>query len=308
MTEDIISLSDTESESDSDSEMPEILDLPSKIPQIEVSTQIEEDVDSDNDVPEIIQSIINSKSKRRRTVILDAEDEQIIDNMIKEMEKAANDDIEANLKGLPALYKLKILNKVAKFLKVAKYHMLFLSMNGAFVLGKWLARLPDGSFPSTPLKLSLLESIQDIPIETEHLRNSELGRNIMIIYHNPNETQTVKRLSKFLIEKWSRMIYEIDVDYTFLEKTEVGSDENLAPNIPKPLLSLEKIQMRGGNKNSVRDPPKGIFDFKYRPTSNSEEAQAARGIDKDSVYKRLLKKKSKVKKQKWMSVDGRTLY
>ncbi|CAG9320246.1 unnamed protein product [Blepharisma stoltei] len=280
----------------------------------DTSSEEENNQEQSEDGEEIeeIANLFKKRTRRRRHFEDNEEDENLVDSILKEMDKAADDDIDANRNDLPALNKLKILDKVTKFLIVSKYHDLFLEMNGTFILGKWLAQMPDGSFPSTPLKLGLLQAIQDLPISTKNLQESDLGKSVMAIYRNPNETVNVKRIAKLLIDKWSRIIYEIETNYTILNQAEENEDPEV-PRTEHPKPNLNKIlYSQENNTPFARIPEKNLFDFKYRPTKSSEDHSLM--PDRNSEAINRLKKKLQIRKKRVkratgeMSVDGRNLY
>lgn len=282
---------------------------PKREPDIEDSgTESNQSEKSEHD--EIAEMLSKKKKRisRANDDDLDEETENMIDKLIQSMNDAATEDIEANRRGLPALGKLKLLDKVVKFLKVSKHHELFLGMNGCVVLGNWLSQLPDGSFPSNPLRTRLLEVIQDLPVCVENLTNSTLGKSIMAIYKNPNENSQIKKLAKTLIDKWSRMIYDIKTEYTEL----VNSDQYVeASNLPKKKISLQNLIDKEMQTNYTRIPEKGMFSFKAKPAPEIKEKEGIQQFASDSTYgrlkKKMMKKKGKSKSKGLMSVDGKGL-
>ncbi|OMJ76131.1 hypothetical protein SteCoe_24574 [Stentor coeruleus] len=263
----------------------------------------------EDDQPEMINALI----KKKRRVPLshyqdEEEDENMIDQLLDSMNKAAESDIQANIDGAPALNKLKMLDKVLKFLKVAKHHDLFLGMNGCVVLGRWLGQLPDGSFPSTPLRSGLLQAIQDLPITVDNLQGSDLGKSVMGIYNNPNEAQAIKKYAKMLIDKWSRMIYDINTEYTALHK-ESNAVETVS--MPKKKFNLQSLISQEQQTNYTKLPERGMFNFKNRPIPEISVNENSQMYSADSTYaklkKKMLKKKGRSKCKGMMSIDGKGL-
>lgn len=64
------------------------------------------------------------------------------------MAACIDDDIESNKNKKPALKKLAYSKKLLLSLKNINVRNLFLEMGGCKYLAEWLAKLPDGSFPS----------------------------------------------------------------------------------------------------------------------------------------------------------------
>ncbi|OMJ85416.1 hypothetical protein SteCoe_13255 [Stentor coeruleus] len=270
-----------------------------------------EDQEDQEDEQQEMFELLMKKKKRptsHRYEIDEEEDENMIDQLLDSMNKAAESDIQANKDGAPALNKLKMLDKVLKFLKVSKHHELFLGMNGCVVIGKWLSQLPDGSFPSTPLRSGLLQALQDLPISVENLQSSNLGKSVMAIYSNSNETQVIKKLAKNLIDKWSRTIYGINTEYTALHK-ESNAVETIT--IPKKKFSLQALINQEQQTNFTKLPERGMFNFKNRPIPEVAANENTHQFNADSTYakikKKMQKKKGKSKSKGLMSVDGKGL-
>jgi transcription factor SPN1 len=264
----------------------------------------------EDEQPEMINALMNKKRRPKipRYIVDEEEDENMIDQLLDSMNKAAENDIQANRDGAPALNKLKMLDKILKFLKVTKHHELFLGMNGCVVLGRWLSQLPDGSFPSTPLRSGLLQAIQDLPITVDNLQGSDLGKSVMGIYSNPNEAQAIKKHAKMLIDKWSRMIYDINTEYTALHKESNGVE---TVSMPKKKFNLQSLISQEQQTNYTKLPERGMFNFKNRPISEIITNENSQMYSADSTYaklkKKMLKKKGRSKSKGMMSVDGKGL-
>lgn len=272
--------------------------------------QPNEEEDQEDEQQEMFELLMKKKKRpsNRRYEIDEEEDENMIDQLLDSMNKAAESDIQANRESAPALNKLKMLDKVLKFLKVSKHHELFLGMNGCVVLGRWLSQLPDGSFPSTPLRSGLLQALQDLPISVENLQSSNLGKSVMAIFSNSNETQTIKKLAKNLIDKWSRTIYGINTEYTALHK-ESNAVETIT--MPKKKFSLQALINQEQQTNFTKLPERGMFNFKNRPIPEVTINENSHQYNADSTYarikKKMQKKKGKSKSKGLMSVDGKGL-
>jgi hypothetical protein len=68
----------------------------------------------------------------------------------------------------------------------------------------WLEPLPNKSLPAVNLRKTLLELLRNLPIETDHLRDSQVGRIVMFLARRPHESPDIQRLAKDLISRWSR--------------------------------------------------------------------------------------------------------
>ena len=223
---------------------------------------------------------ILKKRKQKRHLEIDQETEDMIDSVLNEARQASEEDVTNKSNGLPALQKLRVLNKFIKILQVPKYHETLLDMNVCTVLKSWLSQLPDGSFPCLTIRTPLLEIIKDMPILIDHLTSSELGQSVMALYKNPKENAKNKRLLKSLIDKWSKLLYGIDTEYARYEMT----DE--APAFRQD--SLHNILL----KESTRfDPTRGLYDFKYMPAPKLQESRKSEPSSVDQILKKFKRSK-----------------
>lgn len=74
------------------------------------------------------------------------------------------------------------------------------------VLRVWLEPYEDGTLASIDLKDAILEVLNKMDIETDHLKESGIGKVIMFMYKCPREISSIRRKSNELINKWSRPI------------------------------------------------------------------------------------------------------
>lgn len=263
---------------------------------------------SSDDEPEFVTSILQKGKRRRRDNEYGEDEETIVDELINDMLQAAEDDDLANADALPALHKLKMLSRVVKFLKVAKFHETFLAMEGCVVMSRWLSPLPDGSIPCNRIRQSVLEALHELPISTNNLQHNELGKQVMAIYKNSQESAALKKLAKALIDKWSRAIYEISIDYAGLEESENKNDQP----------SRRSKENRGQTttlelpSNYIRIPERGMHDYKHRPISRLSQGDGKQDQETNALH-RLQKKMQKHRRTSskrtgvMMSADGRGL-
>lgn len=94
------------------------------------------DSEIEETMPEIIQMLFIQRKKRKRLSHLNEEENVMVESIINQMDNAALNDIESNKNGLPAIYKIAMLDKVVKFLSTFKYQELFLRKNGSSILAR----------------------------------------------------------------------------------------------------------------------------------------------------------------------------
>lgn len=76
---------------------------------------------------------------------------------------------------------MKLIPTVLKKLKNQDFAGIFLDEEGLDVINSFISMLPDGSWPLSSMRSSLLEVIHKLPCQVDHLRNTKLGRTLAIL-------------------------------------------------------------------------------------------------------------------------------
>ncbi|EPY52865.1 transcription elongation factor complex subunit Iws1 [Schizosaccharomyces cryophilus OY26] len=134
--------------------------------------------------------------------------EQLADDEVlrlrEQMRLAALRDAELNSERLPATEKLKMLPLVDSVLRKTHLYDTILDNNLLDSVRMWLEPLPDRSLPALNIQQSLLDILTKLPIETEHLRESKIGRK---------PEPFIKRIADRLVSEWSRPIIKRSANY-----------------------------------------------------------------------------------------------
>lgn len=258
----------------------------------------------DEDNKDLITAAIQSLKRKKLSLDFyenEDEDEYIVNDMIALMERAADLDDQNNELHKPGIEKLAQLDKVAKFLVNQRYHNMFLNSDGCYHLRRWLERLPDGSWPNKPVRLTLIELLHDLPLTVEHLQKSDLGKVIKSMSKTRGEDAAIKTQCNALIQKWSRLIYDISTNYANLE--EIERHRRFSQSIPVP----QKRVAPEDSSSKVSLPDTGQFNFKFRPVSRLD-TQMSQVIGDSKLTKSLKRVQNPRRtKERIMSVDGRGL-
>ena len=248
------------------------------------------------------------RAKRSKTEETDERDENAADQLLKEMENAAKEDEKANRESRPAINKLKLLDKVLRFMKVGRLKELFIQMNGAAVLQLWLKWLPDHSFPHAKIVTGVLRAINEMDIPTEHLEQYGLQQCVSTLEQHHNDVE-VRKLARNLLDKWVRERYGIDTKWSSLEKNE-DVDTRDYEDRTAPETNLHKLIQQDQPTEFIRIPLRNQFDFKRRPQSKHLSNGAIdTKLTGGSLTKRL-KNPSRQRQKKYggkMSADGKGL-
>jgi hypothetical protein len=180
------------------------------------------------------------------------------------MEKAAIVDNEAVESGQPALAKHKMLPEVVEMLN--RYgipcssvplnefdrkgmHDVLLDAGILTAVKMWLEPLPNRSLPAISLRRSLLELIKMLPVETDHLRESQIGRIVLYFSRRQKEAPDVQRLAKELIARWSRPVVGDRVGMSVS-----GMDAREEESVQPVMLQSESFREGGGREMAGLTP------------------------------------------------------
>ena len=271
-------------------------------PQSEV-----EDVEPQDD-SRITNLMKKKRAKRSKVEETDEKDENAADQLIKEMDAAAKADEAANLARKPAINKLKLLDKVLKFMKVGRLKDIFIQMNGALVLQQWLKWLPDRSFPHAKIVTGLLRAIQEMDIPPEQLEQYGLSLCVSTLEQHHGEPE-VRKLARSILDKWVREKYGIDTRWSSLERVE-DADNRDYEDRTAPETNLHKLILQDQPTDFIRVPLKNQFDFKRRPQSKHLSNGAIDAKLSGSSLSKRLKANSRQTRKKYlgkMSADGKGL-
>ncbi|ORX99011.1 hypothetical protein K493DRAFT_335964 [Basidiobolus meristosporus CBS 931.73] len=152
------------------------------------------------------------KSKKDEEDLDERNDDMIVD-LRERMKQAAYNDIEANNERKPAIAKIRILPQVMIQLRKSNLHEAFVENHILEPIKMWLEPLPDGALPSLDIQTELLQILDKLPIRTENLRESGVGRIVMFFTKTDRVTQRIRRLAEALVDKWSRPILRRSQNY-----------------------------------------------------------------------------------------------
>lgn len=205
-------------------------------------------------------SKIRSTTRRRKPSYAFIEEaERYSIQLRQQMLAAAEKDISSHDNNEPCLEKFQLLPNVVQSLQRKDMEELMLDNGILDAMRLWLEPFDDGTLPSVDLKLTLLDLLATMDIDTDHLRESGIGRVIMFMYKCPREIPEVKRKSGALISKWCKPI---------LRTSALREGANDGRMTKKLVVSEPKK----GQKIDLSYPhasiPKpALFDYPVRPVS-----------------------------------------
>ncbi|GAU96956.1 hypothetical protein RvY_08320 [Ramazzottius varieornatus] len=160
------------------------------------------------------------RRKRGDTEFINDQDD-VIQAMIAEMKKAADADRKANQRNECAFSKLTMLPKVVNSLQKQDLQTAFLDCGILSALADWLAPLPDGNLTHLKIRESVLKLLGDMTtVSPEQLKNSGIGKAVMLLFKHPKEMKENRAKAGKLIQEWSRPIFGTSANYRSMTREE----------------------------------------------------------------------------------------
>ncbi|KHJ91778.1 IWS1 protein, partial [Oesophagostomum dentatum] len=239
------------------------------------------------------------KKKRRKhdtSIDIINDDDGFIAHMVTAMKNAAKEDRHSNTERKPALKKRKMLAEV-------KIMLLRVTLE---------------------IRTELLKILQGFGrLDQGILKQSGLGRAVMLLYKHPRETKENKAMAAQIIREWSRPIFQLDTDFRSVSREErVQRDLEHMSSVKKKRLSGEAgpseqpATPKEPEKviNRARVPRPSTKDYVVRPKSNVEgefkgerKARAFARLDKAQRDFMERTKRLKVKRAVGVSLEGRNM-
>ncbi|KHN79969.1 IWS1-like protein [Toxocara canis] len=295
----------------------------------------EEDDEEDDgrvwDFDEMLRSKKAERKKQRRrrkdgSIDIGNDADEQIRMLTDAMKAAAKDDRHSNMERKPALQKRKMLRYVKAML--IKHDLMEAIIDNGMLsaVSEWLAPLPDKSLPALEIRTDLLKILQDYSrLEQGTLKQSGLGRAVMLLYKHPKETKENKALAHSLISEWARPIFQLDTDFRSMSREErMQRDYSQLPESKRLHLGQHEAtevekepEPRVGDKGFIiraRVPRPSKKDYVIRPKSNVEGQ--FRGATKNRHNSRFDKtqrdfkertKKSRAQRAIGVSIEGRKM-
>ncbi|XP_055819776.1 protein IWS1 homolog 1-like isoform X2 [Solanum dulcamara] len=301
---------------------------PSSAPQAEEGEDDEE-----------IKHLFRGGKKTKKNEKSAAEIALLVENVMAELEVAAEEDVVLSSQSKPAINKLKKLPQLIEVLSKKQLQQEFLDHGVLTLLKIWLEPLPDGSLPNINIRAAVLKILTDYPIGLEQydrrelLKKSGLGKVIMFLSKSDEETTANRKLAKDLVDKWSRPIFNKSTRY---EDRRNYKDETAAhyrrPSMKRPINKASRMEsgdddldlarfsqsQKSGQSSSrqVTTRPEAMsMDFVVRPQSkiDPDEVRArANAMVLDQHRQKMNKKLQQLKAPKKkglqatkLSVEGR---
>ncbi|AQZ14808.1 SPN1 (YPR133C) [Zygosaccharomyces parabailii] len=303
------------------------------IPQNDEEVEIDSTHRNRQELEEKLDKIIKRPKARRSR--RDEEDlEQFLDEKIlrlkDEMNVAAQIDVDTLNKRLEtgdnsliAMQKVRLLPKVESALSKAHLADTILDNNLLQSVRIWLEPLPDGSLPSFEIQKSLFAALEKLPIKTEHLKESGLGRVIIFYTKSKRVEPPLARQADRMIAEWTRpiigasdnyrdkRIMQLEFDAEKMRRKSALDSAKSRKKRPgkraseKGSSAQSLYEQAAARRNRAAAPAPTTTDYKYAPTSNlnpttgpARIAGVGSSLNNSEMFKRLTSRLQKGKRSK----------
>lgn len=268
---------------------------------------------------ERMTSAVKAKTVRKRRVDeddLERMQDDKIDQLKNMMIEAANLDVEKNSQGHIATEKLKLLKVVMDTLSKADLAISILDNNLLEAVRLWLEPLPDASMPAYQIQKELMQSLTTLPIKTDHLVASGIGK-VLVFYQRSKRTEpNLKKIVDRLIGDWTRPI--LNKSDSYKDRTIRFHDYNKSKFTNK-LLSLRKskpkevktlYEQQAERRNRAAIPSARTTAYKIAPKVDPSllmRQQKGSGEMFNRINRKMTNSRKKVVKKSGPSIEGKNL-
>ncbi|KAG8812522.1 Transcription factor iws1 [Serendipita sp. 399] len=247
-----------------------------------------------------------SKRVKRRTKQNEDDLDKIADdyvaNLRLDMMQAANEDKEAHRDGIPAVAKLRMLDRVMDTLQKRQFTTAIMDQNLLGACRVWLEPLDNKSLPALNIQKEFFDHFLKMNIDTEMLRESELGKIVLFYTKCKRVIEPIQRIASQLVDKWTRPILKRSSSY-FDRVVPTASQEDMEGlRIQMPKLSAILSQARSAEKgrtrkNAVAVPERNLTEYTVAPRisssllmRNTQDDTLAMRRNNKEMLKRIQKK------------------
>ncbi|KAL6453415.1 IWS1 Transcription factor IWS1 [Candida maltosa Xu316] len=274
------------------------------------------------ELEERMSKAIKPTTKRRKKADeddLERMQDDKIDYLKEQMIKAATLDVEKNSQGQIATEKLKLLSEVTDVLSRADLAISILDNNLLEAVRLWLEPLPDASMPAYQIQKELIKSLETLPIKTDHLAASGIGK-VLVFYQRSKRTEaSLKKIVDRLIGDWTRPILNKSDSYKdrsvqFHEYNKTKYSNKLSRGI-KRKEAKTLYEQNAERRKRAAIPSARSTAYKIAPSVDKSilMRQQARHAGNDERFKKINQKltsmstKRKTVKKGGPSIEGRDL-
>ncbi|KAM9902323.1 hypothetical protein OXX79_004021 [Metschnikowia pulcherrima] len=263
------------------------------------------------------QAVKSRTVKRRRADEDDLErmQDDRIDYLKNKMIEAANMDVEKNSQGQIATEKLKLLREVMDTMSKADLAISILDNNLLEAVRLWLEPLPDASMPAYQIQKDLLQSLTSLPIKTDHLVASGIGK-VLVFYQRSNRTEpNLKKIVDKLIGEWTRPILNKSDSYKdrtikFNDYNKAKFSNKLSSQRNKAAEPKSLYEQQAERRNRAAIPSARTTAYKIAPKVDPSllmRSQKGTGEMFNRINRKMTNSRKKVVKKSGPSIEGKNL-
>ena len=248
------------------------------------------------------------RKKKDEDDLIASMDDEIV-QLAEKMRLAAQADAEANAEKKIATAKLKLLPEVQRILRSQALYDSILDNNMLVSMKHWLEPLPDKSLPALNIQKTIFDALQALPIKTEHLRESGVGKVVLFYKKSKKPEEFIKNQANTLVSEWSRPIIRKSASHK-TKRVKTVDYEGLS-SVPRLTASFPQSapttnsQYKSKGGTSI---PRGEKAYEVAPRARELSGIQARS-DGGEAYKRIkntLKDLGKkMGKRGGVSIEGR---
>ncbi|KAG2387706.1 hypothetical protein C9374_001300 [Naegleria lovaniensis] len=271
-------------------------------------------IDDDDEFNIVLKEVKSASRRSTQTEQLDTLGKDQAKELVARINAAYEDDAESFFKKKPALHKLQLLPELTEACKKVYLQGYLIEEGILKSLERWLVpEKKDLPPPNINIQTGVLNILYDLPVSKSidddekvcitkgHLKSCRIAKAVKQIANNPNAPANNRKIAKKIVEKWSRLVYQLPSEYreAYKHRRPIAVDDQMADehtSITPKYATASKSSFESqqpprkkklANTNSIRAsiPKKESFDFVRLPPSKEQHKKT---IVENETHKRLL--------------------
>lgn len=260
----------------------------------------EEAIEENTDIKEML------KSKRRKPQE-DPEAVRIkVDTFCKQMEVAAEMDMNDHNTGKIAMAKLRMIQQVDDFCSNNNYRQQLIESKVTSGMKAWLCPYHDGTLPHVKVRTAVLRNLAKLDLDTSDeevksmLKETQIGHYVMFLAKNQDESPENRKLAMQITQKWAKPLWihdaaarrEKDAERAQLYRERKQKEKSTA----SPAEAARKALQPGdpGYRQHATIPKASKLDYVTAPESTAREKQGT-STKNDALTKKMREVTKKMK-------------
>mmetsp|Transcript_13510 Transcript_13510/g.22207 ORF Transcript_13510/g.22207 Transcript_13510/m.22207 type:complete len:480 (+) Transcript_13510:80-1519(+) len=150
--------------------------------------------------------------RKKATDVTDTKKGEIVSDILRAMNEAAEEDKLLYQQNQPAIKKLQMISRMERAVTTKTLQNILLEYDLLIELNKWIEPMSKNVLAALTVRTAVYDVLMKLPVQTDHIKRSKIGKTLMSMVKHKQETPENKRKIRAIVDKWSRPIFGKSTD------------------------------------------------------------------------------------------------